>query len=156
VGAAPAAFVELSGAARRAVQVAEEVVQSALWAHRETGGPFPHGECVETSYVLREEIEFEAPDAAPVEVWGHFGMPGARYERGAIGPRGSETSCGHGWVELGDGTILDPTAGQFTAWLRARFEVAFHRWPLLVLTRRSPVRVVYVARDRMRGQWGQG
>jgi len=66
---------------------------------RETGGKWPDGYCIEASVGLRDELAEKLPDVGAELVWGEFEAVGQGW--------------GHAWVELGDGTILDLTAGQF-------------------------------------------
>lgn len=110
---------EVAYSPMRVAEVAFDVERRWIDATAESGAaiPWPFGYCVETCVDLVEVLGEEEPAAGAVYVWGRFRVD-QRARRFAIW-RLSEAGVwepwgGHAWVELVDGTIIDPTAGQFT------------------------------------------
>lgn len=66
-----------------------------------TGGGWPAGCCVEASIDLRDVLFVSLPDAGAEFVFGQFALRPPRFQ------------WDHAWVRLGDGTIIDLTAGQY-------------------------------------------
>lgn len=100
-----------TGSVRRwqARALVAEMERTWVEAHRVTGGPFPHGCCVEASCQVVDELLEKMPDVGAMYVWGDFLLHDLPRPWFSMDGR----SAGHAWVELADGTILDITAGQF-------------------------------------------
>lgn len=106
----------------RAIRAAAEIARGVCDAWREsaacTGSPWPYGFCIDTSLAVVDELRDHIPIVCPTQVWGWFGLPGKPYVEEQVFPS-SAARCGHTWVVLGDGTLLDPTAGQFDVFWNA-------------------------------------
>lgn len=70
-------------------------------AATELGSTWPAGCCVEASIDLRDVLDTTWPKCHAVLVWGRFELAPPRF------------AWDHAWVQLGDGTIVDVTAGQY-------------------------------------------
>lgn len=84
-----------------------------------TGSEWPGGWCVEACVALHDELMEKIPQAGAEYVWGQVGEPEVRM-------------VGHAWIELADGTWLDPTLEQFADYIRLR-------WPTVVIVGPSVV-----------------
>lgn len=77
------------------------IERSYAEAAEELGTGWPAGCCVEASIDLRDVLDVSLVAAGAEFVFGKFALRPPRFE------------WDHAWVRLGDGTIIDLTAGQY-------------------------------------------
>lgn len=102
-----------------ATTIALHVEMAWREACEETGATWPEGHCVEAAIDVRDALYGAGITAAMI--WGGFEVGQAdspAWDRAMENPVHVDNGLprgqlGHAWVALEDGTIIDPTAGQF-------------------------------------------